>query len=106
MIVDSEGLGKDGVSVSLQWSNPDHTDNPRVSFNISTTPAVQPISISMTGAPFTLAYNTFYNVSVVATVSDTDCDRILVIPLHYSELINRLITRRYCQYSILIILVL
>ena len=77
MIVDSEGFGKDGVTVNLQWSN---HDNPRISFNISTTPVVQPI-ISMTGATFTVAYNTIYNVSVVATISGTGYDRMSFFPL-------------------------
>ena len=86
MIVDSEGFGKDGVTVNLQWSN-----NPRVTFNICTTPVVQPLSISTTGASFTVAYNTFYNVSIVATVSGTECDRMSLIPLHYSKLISRII---------------
>ena len=88
MIIDSEGFGKDGVTVNLKWSN---HDNPRVIFNISTTPVVQPLSISKTGASFTVAYNTFYNVSIIATVSGTDCDRMSLIPLHYSELISRII---------------
>ena len=87
MIVENRDFGTDGISVNLQWSNHD-TDNSRISFNVSTTPEVQPISISMTGATLTVAYNTFYNVSVVATLSDAVCDRVRMslIPLHYSEL--------------------
>ena len=75
----------DGVSVSLQWSS--DLDSIRVSFNVSATPVIQPISISMTGATFTVAYNTFYNVSIVATLRDDVCNRVRMsfIPLYYSE---------------------
>ena len=92
MTVESEDfiIREDGVSIELQWSNHDYIDNPHISFNVSTTPAVQPILIfdSMTSAILTVAYNTFYTVSVVATVSDAVCDRVRMslIPLHYSEL--------------------
>lgn len=95
MIVDSEGFGKDGVTINLQWFN-----NPHVTFNISTTPVVQPLSISTAGASFTVVYNTFYNVSIIATVSGTNCDRTSLIPLHYSKLISRIII--YIKFFILI----
>ena len=74
----------DGVSVSLQWSS--DLDSIRASFNISVTPVVQPI-ISKTCVTFTVAYNTFYNVSVVAAFGDDVCNRVRMsfIPLHYSE---------------------
>ena len=87
VIIENEDFEKDGVVVNLQWP----TDNIiYISFNVSTTPVVQPISesTSMTGATFTVAYNTFYNISVVATPRDHVCNRVrmALIPLHYSEL--------------------
>ena len=87
VIVKNEHFGRDEISVNLQWSNHD-TDNPRISLNVSTMPVVQPILTSLTGVTFTVAYNTFYNVSVVATLNDAVCDRVRtsLIPLHYSEL--------------------
>ena len=90
MTVESEEFREDGVTIDLQWSNHDHIDNLHISFNVSITPVVQPnilIFDSMTGASLTVAYNTFYNVSVVA-VSDGVCDsiRVSLIHLHYSEL--------------------
>ena len=94
MIIESEDFERDGVAVNLQW--PNDSNNLYFSFDVSTTPVVQPISISMTGATFTVAYNTFYNVSVVATLrfSDDVCNRVrmllMVIPLHYSELTDRI----------------
>ena len=91
MIVENEDFERDRVAVNLQLPT-DH--NLYFSFDVNTTPVVQPISISMTGATFTVAYNTFYNVSVVATLRSRDnvCNRVrmslAIVPLHYSELTN------------------
>ena len=82
-------IERDGVSVNLQWPSNNYL---YISSDVSTTPVVQPISVSMTRTTFTVAYNAFYNISIVATLRHRDdvCNRVrmALIPLHYSELTN------------------
>ena len=83
MVNVSEFFDMNSIMATLEW-----TQENDVTYNISIFPQILVANIKMSGSSsiqLTLLYNTYYNVSIVATRCETTTT---IIPLHYGEMLK------------------
>ena len=80
----SEEFGKDGITVTLQWSP---VNSSLISYNVSVIPQAAIIFNETAVAQLVIPYNTLYSVSISASVPCSCDEGTATIILNYSELL-------------------
>ena len=59
--------GRDNVTLTVQWQPPQYDGGAPVTYTITISPGLSPVTTSGTSVPVTVPYNVIHTVSIVAT---------------------------------------